>query len=321
MKRMLEINSAPEDVAPAARAFKQRATDLAARNIILRFRLVEDAMLHISRRYPRARPVQWICFSMSREAAKRPDRVRTVRLPPGPLMQLDISDVYGQVYYFDKVYEPQVTDLIVRSLKPGDTAIDVGANAGYHTLIMAQAVGPKGVVHAFEPNPSLVAMLMESVRLNGFQDRIHINQKAVSTSTESEVPFLLIGGHNTGASSFMSVRAERSSLNDASQTATTVSTVSLDEYALSCGIQSCAFIKIDVEGAEHLVLQGGADMIERVRPRVIMVETRVGEQAHSLLTSCNYTVREVFDEQPESSDGSRSLIANVVYVPVEEINR
>jgi FkbM family methyltransferase len=302
-----------------ARVIKRHGTNLLARHLILRFRPVEEGFLHISRAFPSARPVQWLCFSLSREAAKRADRTRVVRLGAGPLMQLDISDVYGQVYYFGKPYEPLITDLILRSLNPGETAIDVGANAGYHTLVMAQAVGPTGVVHAFEPAPQLVEMLKCSVQLNKFQDRVRINRVAVSRITDSNVPFLMSGGTNTGSSSLVDERAGASSLSEPPSIVTAVETVSMDEYARTASIQMCSLMKIDVEGAEHLVIEGAARMIERMRPRVIICETRIGESAHRLLTLLNYVVDGIVDEQPESKDGDRNLIANVIYMAVDGI--
>ncbi len=56
-------------------------------------------------------------------------------------------------------------------LRPGDAVIDVGANLGWYTVTLAQAVGPNGHVFAFEPRSDIFAQLERSVQENGFADR------------------------------------------------------------------------------------------------------------------------------------------------------
>src|SRR3989304_509633 len=50
-------------------------------------------------------------------------------------------------------YEPQLSALFRKYLRPGDIFMDIGANIGYFTLLAASCVGPAGHVHSFEPNP------------------------------------------------------------------------------------------------------------------------------------------------------------------------
>jgi predicted methyltransferase len=56
--------------------------------------------------------------------------------------------------------EPDVTAYLLALLRFGDSFIDVGAHYGYHSLLAAQLVGPRGYVHAFEPTPSTRQVLM-----------------------------------------------------------------------------------------------------------------------------------------------------------------
>ena len=62
------------------------------------------------------------------------------------------------------------------------TAVDVGANLGYYTLLFAELVGPKGQVYAFEPVPYNASLLNRSVRANGYTNVIAV-AKAVSNAT------------------------------------------------------------------------------------------------------------------------------------------
>src|SRR5206468_11533648 len=63
-------------------------------------------------------------------------------------------------------YEPDVCSMI-RSRGRGETMLDIGANVGYFTLLMARQTGRSGHVVAFEPVPAIHAALRENLRLNG----------------------------------------------------------------------------------------------------------------------------------------------------------
>src|SRR5262245_10331328 len=83
----------------------------------------------------------------------------------------DLRDTISREACFTGRYEPQETVLATRILQPGMTAIDVGANWGYFTLVCAHLVGPRGTVIALEPHPRLASTLRENVRSN---DLLHV---------------------------------------------------------------------------------------------------------------------------------------------------
>src|SRR5687767_14315604 len=66
--------------------------------------------------------------------------------------------------------EPLSVELLSRLLAPGMVAIDVGANIGYFTTLMASRTGPTGTVHAFEPTPALAERVLLNCSLNGFSN-------------------------------------------------------------------------------------------------------------------------------------------------------
>lgn len=70
--------------------------------------------------------------------------------------------------YWNMPATQSLADLIV----PGATCVDIGAGAGYFTLLMADIVGPAGMVYACEPDARLRRMLEDSARINGFSARI-----------------------------------------------------------------------------------------------------------------------------------------------------
>jgi FkbM family methyltransferase len=115
---------------------------------------------------------------------------RTGLLATGARIILDPADLLRDVYFFG-TYEPEITDLIVRNLRPGGVAFDVGANAGYYTLLMAGIMGDSGQVHSFEPNPKLGAILEDSVLMNSCGKYVFVNRVAVGASIEHELDFFV----------------------------------------------------------------------------------------------------------------------------------
>ena len=78
---------------------------------------------------------------------------------------------FGSNILLDGFWEMWLTMAIARHLKPGMIAIDIGANFGYYSLLMADLVGPKGIVIAVEPNGHAAPKLRSSLTLNGFAAR------------------------------------------------------------------------------------------------------------------------------------------------------
>src|SRR5215208_3730214 len=70
-------------------------------------------------------------------------------------------------WYHLGVYEPETSRFLAAHLGPGDVFWDLGANAGYHTLMGARAVGAGGRVIAVEPDPATCEILCEQLALNG----------------------------------------------------------------------------------------------------------------------------------------------------------
>ena len=159
-------------------------------------------------------------------------------------------------------YEREQTRLFERHLRPGATVLDVGAHVGYYTLLSSVLVGGEGRVHAFEPNPANAEFLRRHVRINRLSN-VHVEQAAVS-DTAGTARFDFGTGSGTGR------------LADAG--ALEVRTVRLDDHCAQHGLAPSA-LKIDVEGAELVVLEGARETLARHRP-VIFLSTH-GAQVHA----------------------------------------
>jgi len=164
----------------------------------------------------------------------------------GLKMQLRVSkyDAAFSGLLFGVLYEEQVTRKLKDIVREGMTVVDVGANFGYHTVFIARLVGEKGKVFAFEPNPFAYNLLQENIKLNQLNNVIPV-QKAVSNAVGTTKLWL---ASNIGASNILSRRDRKNS--------TDVESTSLDEFFRGDSLPSIDVLKMDIEGAELLALQG-----------------------------------------------------------------
>jgi FkbM family methyltransferase len=159
-----------------------------------------------------------------------------------------------------KNYEPEAMHTVSRLLKPGDTAIDVGAHIGLYTLLMGRRVGQTGKVYAFEPTSQSFATVVKHVKLNRLMDIIEVHRLLAGDKTGTELFFEdgINGTNRVGGSRFDglgTIVAERQ-------------TITLDDFLCSKG-RLPNLIKIDVEGYELRVMLGLEKTIEASRCRIV----------------------------------------------------
>lgn len=159
-------------------------------------------------------------------------------------------------------WETAYTTLFTRLLNPGDTVLDLGANHGVYALIAAQAVGPSGRVHAFEPNPRLAHLVDMSLRLNGFG---WAQAHAVGASDEAGTAKLVF------TDSFSGGGAVASDAADARRPGVECRLVMLDEIFADPAFRPDV-VKMDVEGHEGRVLRGMRGILARSPGIRIMME-------------------------------------------------
>lgn len=155
-------------------------------------------------------------------------------------------------------------ELFLRTIvKGGDWAIDVGANVGVHTLLLAHLVGSWGRVFAYEPIPECRNLLSRSLAMNWVHERVVLNAVAVGASAgEASLSFSpeSLGGATVVAEEEQGVAAQTSRLFP-QRHHIRVPIVALDEeFPVDLPIR---VLKIDAEGFEHEVLAGAKRLIER----------------------------------------------------------
>lgn len=155
--------------------------------------------------------------------------------------------------------------LILDTLKPGDTFVDVGANSGLYSLLAAPRVGPGGRVFAIEPNTVMLKRLTFNIQANGFDNILPLD---CALSSENGTITLHLDEKQYGRSSITAI-AEAPTID--------VPTVTLARLAEQHGITRIDALKIDIEGHEDQVL---LPLIRSapasVWPRAILIETRWG---------------------------------------------
>jgi FkbM family methyltransferase len=186
-------------------------------------------------------------------------------LVTGSSIVVDAGEYAHRHILFFGTLEEDTTDVLVRLARPGWTFIDIGANAGYFSLLAAGLGGPSSRVVAFEPNPALVAMLAESVSINAF-DQVTVEAAACSESSGQAALALSPEPRNSGLSSLEpSVAATWSSAR------LPVPTVRLDEYCQERGLVPDV-VKIDVEGHERSAVRGMTGLLGQHLPAAIVCE-------------------------------------------------
>jgi FkbM family methyltransferase len=166
------------------------------------------------------------------------------------------------------------TAVFLPLLREGMTVLDIGANVGFFSLLIAQRVGKTGRVYAFEPVPSIFARLKENIALNGFENIVPV-QIAISSSS--------------GRANMAVYHGSSSLFRRVSGEVVEVPIERLDDFVEGEGIERVDAIKLDVEGAELHVIRGADKTIRRFKP-IMMVEINP-----DTLKAAGTTPQELFD--------------------------
>ena len=180
-------------------------------------------------------------------------------------------------------YEQAMLQDMLQKVEEGDLFLDIGANIGNHTLFMS-LLG-KCQTLAFEPNPQLYQIINKSINLNKDDLKIDVIKKGVGKQL-SRASFQQDIVHNLGA--------QRLNIRDKEGD---IEIIPLDSIRLD---KPVSLLKIDVEGMELDVLQGGRNLILRDRPWIYAeAATRPEfEKINSFLAEAGYTYGKTFNATP-----------------------
>lgn len=160
-------------------------------------------------------------------------------------------------------YESQTAGWVQSQLRPDSCFYDIGANAGYFTILGSAAVGPAGVVQAFEPVPVNVEVLRRQISENSLSN---VTLHDLALSNENGTIDFAVEGNNAN-SHIADVKITHAVSKPSSIVA--VQTATMDSLVAN-GLREPDTIKIDVEGAEMLVLQGAEETLKSSRPTLLI---------------------------------------------------
>ena len=170
--------------------------------------------------------------------------------------QMDIS-------YIDiDLQSPNLILSEILKLQAGSTFIDIGANIGFYSLLAGKVIGEHGRVYSFEPSNREFKRLLQNIEINKIHNIIAYNLALIDET--KEINLKIIKGH-TGMNSFFPPSDTQSLGNQLTQG------MGLDSIFIEEDIVY-DLVKIDVEGAEYLVLKGMKNLLQFKRINKLIVE-------------------------------------------------
>ena len=191
-------------------------------------------------------------------------------------------------------FDQALFEYVDRTNWNGKVIYDIGAHIGYHTLNFAQRVGEKGRVFSFEPHfLHLNRIKMNLSRNSDLATIVTLVPVAVSNSS-GRIEFFSTDMVEGGGSSASFIQGASTTLPMSSYTnykPTEVESASLDDLVARGRCLPPDLLKIDVEGAEGLVIDGGLETLRKYKPRIVMEVHSLPALLHvtTLLLSLGYS--------------------------------
>jgi len=186
-------------------------------------------------------------------------------MAPHVRMRLDPEDIGQRTILQTGQYEDASFNMVREHLSTGATFVDVGANFGIYSLRSAPLVGATGHVIAVEPNPESLERLRTNVGAN-HESMVEVVPVACS-DREGTLDLYVAPKANTGETSLSRTNASQ---DGAISHIYKVRTRPLDDIIREAGVMRVDAIKIDVEGAEYVVLKGAQQTLDRFHPMLLV---------------------------------------------------
>lgn len=158
----------------------------------------------------------------------------------------------------DSVFEEASTNIVKRLVRKDWTALDVGANIGYYSVLLSRAVGNSGRVIAFEPTHHFSKVLESNLKANGIKN-VDVQNLGLSDKRQ-QLPVQI------GDSSATLHSPEGKNLDESE----VIELVRLDDLVEDLGIKDIGFIKVDIDGHEPQFMDGAKRSLERWDPLILL---------------------------------------------------
>jgi len=267
-------------------------------------------VLKVAAEAARILPESWIQAIYRNPRLARLIRSRLNRAAPQGLVQVQVAagglegvtlelDLQTEKDYWLGIYEPDLQRVIKDLVKPGWVVYDVGANIGYISLLLAQAVQDSGHIYAFEALPDNFTRLQTNIRLNSLEDRITALHAAVIDASK---PVTFMVGPSNGMGKVVGSAGRQEVVYE--QTLT-VPGISLDETVYQTGHPAPQAVKMDIEGGEVLALPGMRRVLQEAHP-LMLLELHGPESAQvaaQILRETGYRLYSMGPGYPEVAPG------------------
>lgn len=245
-----------------------------------------------------------------------PPEFADVLLPWGHLIRVSPREAIGACIWRVGIYDVCVSECLWRLMDPGEVVVDVGANIGHMTSVMAWRAGQHGKIISVEPHPELFEELRFNVlrwqKMNNVPEIVLKNLALGNRSGSALLHVPQAFRTNRGTASLL-----ESSAQEYSSEVHSVDVSTLD--ALILDIEKIGVVKIDVEGYELAVLQGSMELLRNGRARDIIFEDHgmPPTPVMELLREYGYVVFHLGQRLrgPEISDLRQPYVRRLVHAP------
>ncbi len=203
-------------------------------------------------------------------------------------------------------WEPWIADVVQSHLKAGMKAVEVGANVGFYSLLMARAIAPGGRLVCFEANRELATLVRQNLHINGYGPQTGTARVVASAvaDTPGTRKFYTFATY-MGGSSLLEIAA----VEGDERTEVEVPCTTLDLQLSDFG--PVDFMKIDAEGAELMILQGATEVIGRSPNLTMVLEFHANRDLYDFLTACGLKVSPIRHDRPDLQPVSYEELAQL----------
>lgn len=227
----------------------------------------EEIWLRLVRLYTYYTPIdkgKYRLFQFALRFCKFPHESIAVRSKDGRSFSVNLTTGMQDFVFFFGEYEKAISRIASLLINDGDVCIDAGANFGWYTTLMALHCGKSGKVHAFEPVPQSFLELEKTYAISGSPGNVFINETALG-DREGAISINIFDGEPTGHASI-------GAKTDSAFTSYECRLTTLDQYLVDNRIGDVNFVKVDIEGAEMMFLQGAGRLFEQDTPPIFLME-------------------------------------------------
>lgn len=195
--------------------------------------------------------------------ARKPDSIQ-VEVKDGRQFWVNLTTGMQETVFFLGEFEKEITKIAASLIREGDICLDVGANFGWYTTLLRNRAGDTGAVHSFEPVPATFRELKRNYELLGSPANVFLNNLALGDEA-GIVSINLFEDLPTGHASLSSQGRDDAITFECPM-------ITLDSYLEENNVGDVNFVKVDIEGAEMMFLNGAKRLFSQDIPPIFLME-------------------------------------------------